>query len=284
VKNCCTLVGRTILATTVCCLISSAVGAQDIDHPLPLQMNVPTTFRLAADEHGYYGISLPQGDAKIILDVRRADEKNGNIIGGLTIRDEDGKVIQSNAIHMNYIEVEHRSVNRFSLRRAAKVILDVVNDSGGANFWLTVVKTPANAKGNSVATTAPTSKEQIPGLVVPLFGEKYPMPMLPGQPESGRLDKDEYAYFITLLPAGTYKAFLDFSSANRTQTNLIGDLTLMDEDGDTIDNVIHMNVIDSTHREVSMFSLKKGGVFVLKIYDAASRANFSTRIVPATGE
>src|SRR5471030_3185866 len=87
-------------------LACGAAGAQDIDHPLALQANVSTKFQLTTNEHRYYGISLPLGDAKIILDVRRADEKNGNIIGALSVLDEDGKVMQANAIGMNSIEVE----------------------------------------------------------------------------------------------------------------------------------------------------------------------------------
>src|SRR5450755_1709714 len=91
------------LAVAVLCLTCRVSVAQDIDHPLPLQANTPTKFQLTTDEHRYYGISLALGDAKIILDVRRADEKNGNIIGGLSVLDEDGKVMQANAIHMNSI-------------------------------------------------------------------------------------------------------------------------------------------------------------------------------------
>jgi hypothetical protein len=239
------------------------------DSPLPLQLGATSKAILSRDERTYFAISLPAGDFRAVMDSRRSDGAWGNLMSNLSVLHRDGHTLKANAIFINRTEVEFRGSYAFSLKAPQTLGFRVANDHDRASFWLTV------QKRSSVAE-------------IPFFGDLTPTPMAPGTSSSGKLEKNEYAYYSIGLSKGDWKATLDFNSARGNQTNLIGMLTLFDDEGDFLGDLIHVNSVDVSCRQVATFTLKRDLTVVLRVYNQGGGfnenydVNYALKLAPAS--
>ena len=254
-----TMIGWMFLVFTAAFPASLVAKRQNVDAPLPLQLGTTSNITLDENERGVFKIRLSAGGYKVILDERRADQKNGNVIGGLSILDPDGGTIQEGAIAFNEIDFEFRGVHHFSLKSPGTVMLKVYNNNSRANFWLTVVEESLQSP-------------------VPLFGTVSPREIEAGQSKSAVLDEGESAYYSIDLKRGDYKAVLDFTNAQRQNTNIVGYLALLDRDGGGQENLIGLNEVDVSYRKTASFSLKRDSTVLLRVQNTIYRVNYTVRI------
>jgi hypothetical protein len=256
-------------------------GARGIDNPFRMELGVPSQVSLDSGEQSHFGISLPAGEFKIILDARRAGGKFGNLLGAVSVLDRDGGELAQNVIVFNVVGVQHRAVHYFSQESPLHIILKLGNQmpkldnkQDKATFWLSIFEKSA--------------------VTPPLFASVVPQPMQPGETKSGPMDKGHNVYYLIALKQGSYKAFLDFGSANGKQINLMGSLQLLNEDGGFLDNLIEFNRVEANYRGTSTFTVKEDAVFMIRVYDMGgavtelggivNRVNYATKIVPVVSE
>ena len=279
-------------------LIGASPAAKGVGSPLSLKQKVTAHFTLGKDEHAYYSVSLPKGTSLIVVDTRRTDGKWGddnseNVTGVLSYLDKSGHPVQGNTLNYHstitwsFQQVGTRFVDRQNLQKPATIILDIHNKGIKCDYWLTTfLNAPA------VPTSPPVAS---PALAVPLFGQIVPKPMTLDEEQTGRLAKNGYAYFAIPLQAGRYKATLTFSSVSGKTTDLNGDLILDDENGMTPEGVGMMEITDihwtdSPYSNTSKFTLKRGGVFLIKVSNQGGSSNevdndavnFTAKIMPDT--
>jgi hypothetical protein len=243
-------------------VVSTKVKAQGVDNPLPLELGITSKVSLDENERTYFNISLHAGAFKVILDTRRTDEQNGNLISSLSLLDQEGATLEEGAIRFNEIDVDFRRVHSFSLKLTRTIDFKLSNDNSKATFWLTVVKE---------ATPLP----------IPFFGNVTPKPIQEGESKSGLLDTGESAYYIIDLKKGDYKAFLDFANSLRQNTNIQGYLAILNADGGAQEVIINLNEIDVAYRKVATFSVKKDATLIIRVENTIYRVNFVIKIVPA---
>jgi hypothetical protein len=249
---------RIVLCAAVSFNCGSAI-CQGVDNALPLQLSQTSSITLDENERSFFKVRLAAGQYKVILDTRRADQKSGNIISGISLLDQDGGTLEEGAIAFNEIDFEFRGVHHFSLKSPGTVMLKVYNNNSRAKFWLTVVEESLRSP-------------------VPLFGTVSPREIQAGQSRSGVLDEGESAYYSIDLKRGDYKAVLDFANAQRQNTNIQGYLALLDRDGGGQQNLINLNEVDVSYRKTASFSLKRDSTVLLRVQNTIYRVNYVVRI------
>jgi hypothetical protein len=120
-------------------------GAGEVDNPFRVDVGAPSQVSLERDERRHFGISLPAGAFKLILDARRADAKRGPLLGTVSVLDHDGGELQKDIIFMNIVDFQHRTVHYFSLPSPMRLILKLDNKQDKATFWLSVCEQSAGA-------------------------------------------------------------------------------------------------------------------------------------------
>jgi len=248
-------------------------GTGDLDHPLQADLGILTQVSLEKDERRHFGVALPAGEFKLILDARRANAKWGHLWSTVSILDHDGGELQKDVIVMNVLDFQHRAVHYFSLSSPLHLILKLDNKQEKATYWLSVYEQAAGAP--------------------PLFGSVVPQPLQPGETQTGTMEKDHDAHYRIALTPGSYKAFLDFGSTNGKHTNLIGSLQLLNTDGGLLNNLIGINQFESAYRATAAFTVKEDGVYLLRVYNQGVpvensggsftglyRVKYTTKIVP----
>jgi len=242
-----------------------------------VELGAPTQVSLEQDERRHFGIALPGGEFKLILDARRANAKWGHLWGTVSVLDRDGGELQKDVIFMNVVDFQHRAVHYFSLPSPQSLILKLDNKQEKATYWLSVCEQAAGAP--------------------PLFGSVVLQPLQPGETQAGTMENDHDAHYRIALTPGSYKAFLDFGSTNGKQTNLVGYLQLLNADGGLLNNLIWINQFESAYRATAAFTVKADGVFLIRVYNQGVpvdhsggsfsglyRVKYATKIVPAVPE
>lgn len=234
--------------------------ANGIGNPEPLQLGVIYEVTLEKNEESYFRLSSPARDFKIVLDMRRADNRDSNLISALSILDEDGAVVQDGAVGFNEIDVDHRKTAIFSLGKQPAIVgFKLLNEHDTATFWLTV-------------------REKTASQLIPFFAKVVPQAMRPGEPTSGVLDVNEDVYYTIPLPRGDYKVVVDFSNSNRQKTNIQGYLALLDSDGGNQAELIQFNEIDVSYRKVAVFSLQTDANLIAKISNRSYPVDYTVEI------
>ena len=234
--------------------------AHGINNPLPLELGVLYTTILEQNEESYFRLSSPASNVWICLDMRRMDNRKSNLMGRLSVLDEDGGVIQEDAIDFNEIDVGYRKTAFFSSKQPAILGFKLLNKNGTAKFGLTVLPEAASK-------------------LLPFFGEVVPKALALGEDTSAVLDTGEDAYYITSLPKGDCKVILTFSNSNRKNTNIQGYLALLDPDGGNQRGIIGFNEINVSYRKIARLSLKKDQVTIVRIQNQGVNVNYTVKIV-----
>lgn len=255
---------RWTLVAVACTTIATA--AQGPAAPATLRTDSTSPFRLGARTDVAFTVSLPPGETAIVLDSRRADAKAGRLQARVGVSDVAGNVLLAEAEVTDLSEVEHRSVQRVTSTRVRDVVIRVSNPGEGAvQQWLTVSTDPQR--------------------LVPLFGDTYPLATTDGA-ATGRLDKNEHAYLLMPLAAGTYRVSVEFSNPNRYATPLAGAVSLLDAQGGLLQRLTVIDAQNVAHTESATFAVARGGRYIVKVFNAGGptndyyRTDFVVRVVP----
>jgi len=230
-----------------------------IDNPVSLEPGALNKVTLDRNEEYYFRLSSPASDFRILLDMRLAGNKEDNLQSRLSVLDEDGGVVQDAVIRLNEIDVGFRNTASFSSKQAARFGFKLLNTSETADFWLMVSREPASG-------------------FTPFFGELVPTSFSPGESPSGVLDTNEYVYYVTRLPRGDHRVVVDFTNSKRQNTNIQGDLSLLDADGGNQREIVRFNEIDVSHRKIATFSVKTDEPLIMKIRNRSESVNYTMTI------
>ena len=233
----------------------------DVDDPLSVELDTVYKITLKQNEESYFQLSMPISDAKVILDIHQANNRSTNIQGGLSILDEDGIKIKGLGVRFNKIDIGYRGGVLLSSKEKRIIGFRVVNtNSKPVKAWLTVLK---------------KDDKQI----VPFFGRVIPNPMILGKKSSGMLNKDNmYAYHSIDLSAGDYKIVVGFSNSKRRNTNIQGYFAILDPNGLNQKEFIEFNEIDVSSRKAATFSIKKDGIYIMRLNTEKSGVKYNLKI------
>lgn len=263
-----------------------------------LTKNAPTSFTLDKDQHALYSVALPKGVSVLYVDVRQGDGKRGNIAFNLTCTEKVtssptsptgwiGPGGMSSIGYTNTVGTEAHIAAHASLKLAKPLVLDIHNQGGRCQYWLTLP--PA------------TAAEKPLMLVTPLFGSTFPKPMFVGKSISGHLGKNGYSYFVISLKPGNYRSLLALSRADSKSSQLDGSLQIDDEKEFKLWNeedkpfvrgtslgVNGLHSSKSPDQDVEKFTRKQGGLFLVTIDNEVLKSaaedsvpvNFTEKIVP----
>jgi hypothetical protein len=90
-------------------------------------------------KYHYWSLDLPAGKYKFVLDLKRADDRGGNIGGDLQMIGPDGKEGQRIGV-MNEIDYRHRSVFRINAEQPLQGILRYENKHSISDYHLGVFR------------------------------------------------------------------------------------------------------------------------------------------------
>ena len=258
-----------------------------------LPENVTTKFTLDKGQHAVYDLTLPKGASAVVLDMRRTGADVDNINCHLSFTNGHVPLSHGSAstlareMFVSSTGLENRVAVQARLRKPKPLILDIHNQGGGCQCWLTAFQAAPAADPSHVEVPLSTS--------VPLFGNIVPEPMALGEGKMGRLQQNGVAYFLLPLKSGRYKSIVDFSTAGGKIIDLLGGiafldakgLLLFDEEGTpaTGDTSTEFDS-DPVHHGVSRFTLKHNLLFLVQVTNPGGRAsngapvNFTARILP----
>jgi hypothetical protein len=233
-------------------VISDKEPSSDIKSPTPLILGEIVKGRLDASadtgKYHHWLISLSPGKYKIVLDVKRADDRieNGAFLGGYLewFSTEGEKIEQLDRVFING-EYRWRLICRFEVKKPLKRILRYANEHTILDYWLGLfktvekVRTPYFAKCPKVQRLALGKAAQaIVDGVSPFARDVwYSIELAPGDykviTEWARVD-GQVAFvggnLSTYSAEGDWKqTFLSSVESNEVSTKKIGKLSLADK-------------------------------------------------------
>ena len=219
---------------------ASPSEGRDIDNPSTLELGTIQKISLEPNQDYYVRLSESAESVKVVLDMKRADNRNSNLQSRLSVLNQDGTVAEDSLINFNELDTGARKTASWSTRQAAIIGFKLLNGSAPADFWLSVRQEPAPQ-------------------FVPFFATIAPQPMKLGEEASGLLGPDEDAYYMTPLGQGDYQIIVDFANAERRNTNIQGSVALLDEDGGNYRESVRFNELDVSYRKIGTFLLRNTG-------------------------
>jgi len=243
-------------------VVNASTAETTADKPAPLAPGTIQKFGLGPDQDYYLQLPEPVGDLKIVADMRQIDNRSSNLQSRISLLDDKGAVLEDRVITFNEIDVGARQTATWSTRQPARVGVRVLNGSAPADFWLSV---------------RPASATQF----VPLFGSIVPQPLSLGEEVTGLLDLNEDAYYIVSLRQGEYQITVDFTNAERRNTNIQGSVAMLDSDGGNYHEIARFNEIDVTARKVETFLARDDGAAILNVQSTNDAVRYVLKLVPA---
>jgi hypothetical protein len=199
---------------------------------------------------------------KVVLDMKRADNRHSNLLSRLSVLNRDGTVAEDSLINFNEVDTGARKTASWSTRQAAAIGFKLLNGNTPADFWLSVRQEPATQ-------------------FVPFFGTVVPLPMQLGEEVSGLLGPDEDAYYMTSLGQGDYQIVVDFANAERRKTNILGSVALLDRDGGNYRESVRFNEVDVSYRKIGTFLVRNDGPAILKVQNNHETVRYTLRLARA---
>jgi hypothetical protein len=209
-------------AGTVTPAVAGRGPSTDSSAPAPLALGEVVTGRLAASreapKYHYWLVDVPPGDYKIVVDARRTDEAESNIIANLDWYDTDG-TRRGEAGNLNDIGHRTRSIFPFSAAGPQKAVLRYDNQASMSDYWLGIFR----------------ASDRVPA---PFFVNPPAVtPITLGQPaDEVVLDfanaRSRYAYHSATLAAGDYKLTVVFRRVDGASSNVGGHVEVLGSEGE----------------------------------------------------
>jgi hypothetical protein len=244
---------------------TSSSEGRDIDNPSTLGLGTIQKISLEPDQEYYVRLSESAESLKVVLDMKRADGRNSNLLSRLSVLNRDGTVAEDSLINFNEVDTGARKTASWSTRPAAAVGFKLLNGNTPADFWLSVRQEPASQ-------------------FVPFFGAIVPLPMKLAVDASGLLGLDEDAYYMTSLRQGDYQIVVDFANAERRKTNILGSVALLDGDGGNYREIVRFNEVDVSYRKIGTFLLRNDGPVILNVQNNHDTVRYTLRLAQAGSE
>lgn len=240
-------------------VVAAPGGGNGIDNPAPLAFDAMHKVTLDEGEEYYFRLPEPASAITIVQDVRGQKRESRNLQTQLSILDQDGGVVQANAIRVNEIDVGYRRIASFSTKQPTLSALKLVNTSATADVWLAVSR---------------DGRTQF----FPFFGEIVPRPWAAGMDATGMLEPYEDVYYFVRLPRGEHRVILDFANPKREQQNLQGYLAVLDAAGGGQETLLRLNEIQVSHRSVGTLTVKDDEPRIVRLQNTNRTVNYNLRI------
>ena len=203
-----------------------------------------------------FAVYLPKGDYHIILDVKRMDEKLGNIIGNLKLLKTTGSIINNSFLYINELHAVARVGRTFHISKPFEARLRLYNQETPLEVWMTIFPS--------------VSKKSIPFA----FFTKPLMPLAIGTNEGtgGQLGAYEWAYHTLNLPAGRWDISLYFKQLDRVNTNLMGQIEQVDPFGlQGVKHLVFLNEIGVEARQEKRIVVAKPQTLIFRVTNTNNR-------------
>jgi hypothetical protein len=243
-------------------VVDAARPDTSVDDPLPLAPGTVHKIGLGPNQEYYLRLSESLGDVKIVLDMRRIDNRPSNLQSRLDMLDQNGAVLQERVIDFNEVDVGARKTATRPARRPSPIGFKLLNGDSPADFWLSVRPEPAPQ-------------------FVPLFGSVVPKPLPVGDAASGLLNENEDTYFMVSLRQGTYQVTADFTNAERRNTNILGSIALLEGDGGNSRKIAQFNEVDVSSRKVETFLVRNDGPAILNVENTGDTVRYTLKLAEA---
>ena len=236
--------------------ISDKAPSSDPATPVPLNLGEVVKGRLAESrqtkKYHYWSLDLPAGKYKFVLDLKRADDRNGNIGGNLQMIGPDGKEGQRIGV-MNETDIRRRSVFRINAEQPLQGILRYGNNYTISDYYLGVFRESDPLGGLFFAKVPPVAPITI--------GNPVTTPILDGDNPQMR-----DAYYSITLPAGDYKVSAEFRRVDQKRGNVGGAVSTLREDGDdNVDKVFGVNETAPVGKSAGKLSLADEEKIIFKV-------------------
>jgi hypothetical protein len=241
---------------------ASPSEGREIDNPSTLVPGTIQKISLEPREEYYVRLSESAESVKVVLDMKRADNRNSNLQSRLSVLNQDGTVAEDSLINFNELDTGARKTASWSTRQAAIIGFKLLNGNAPADFWLSVRQEPAPQ-------------------FIPFFATIAPQPMKLGEGASGLLGPDEDAYYMTSLGQGDYRIIIDFANAERRNTNIGGSVALLDGDGGNYRESVRFNELDVSSRKIGTFLVRNDGPVILKVQNIHDTVRYTLRLARA---
>jgi hypothetical protein len=244
---------------------ASPSEGRDIDNPSTLGLGTIQKISLEPNEEYYVRLSESTEGLKVVLDMKRADNRRSNLLSRLSVLNQDGTVAEDSLINFNEVDTGARKTASWSTRQAAAIGFKLLNGNAPADFWLSVRQEPAPQ-------------------LVPFFATVVPLAIKLGEGASGLLGLDENAYYTTSLRQGDYQIVVDFANAERRRTNILGSVALLDGDGGNYREIVRFNEVDVSYRKTGTFLVRNDGPVILNLQNHHDTVRYTVRLAQAGSE
>ena len=223
--------------------------------PTPLALGEVVTGRLApSNETGrrhYWVVDLPAGDFKLVVDARRTDDDESNIIATISWVDDDGATGDQIG-NLNAIADRTRSIFRFSTAEPRRAVLQYDNQVAMCDYWLGIFATDDRVASPFFAK---------PPVIEPLtLGTPSKETLLEFRTPSRR-----YGYTALNLPAGDYRVTASFARADAVESNVGGQLHVLGADGREVHrSFLTVNKIGVSASESAKLSVAEAELLIIK--------------------
>jgi hypothetical protein len=245
----------------------------DLSSAVPLELREIVSGRLQASQSNpkahYWLFDLPAGNYKVVLDVRRTDDRILNLLGSLDLFWLDGRVDGWRG-SVNEIDSRARCIFPLRLDLAAKGILSFRNDEWIVDYQLAIVPSAERVPGPFFENCPPVSPLEV--------GQTATIPLLGGPGLAGD------AYYSLRLAPGDYDVCARFERTNGQTGFLAGNVDVYDADGANIgflNGKIAASANDVAVGECQRMSLAEAETRFLRVRarDAQQKVVFSVRKV-----
>jgi hypothetical protein len=240
---------------------ASPTEGHDIDNPSTLALGIIQKISLEPGQEYYARLSESAESLKLVLDMKRADSRQSNLISRLAVLNRDGTVAEDSLINFNEVGTGARKTASWSPPQAAPIGFKLLNGNAPADFWLSVRQEPAPQ-------------------LVPFFATIAPLPIKLGEGASGLLALDEDAYYTTSLRQGDYQVVVDFANAERRNTNILGSVALLDGDGGNYREIVRFNEVDVSYRKIGTFLMQNDAPVILNVRNNHDTVRYTVRLAP----
>jgi uncharacterized caspase-like protein len=215
--------------------IAAKAASAELTAPMPIDAGEVVKGRLAANKSHFWQIKAPAGRYRVVLDLRRADDKSSNLIAAVEAFDPDGQKLGQLA-SLNEIDVRRRLVAKLDTtdKPRADLILRVTGASAISDYWLGLF--PIDATVPTPYFTRPPQVEAL-ALGRPVSAVLAPLSAGP-----------DGAWYAIEFDAQDYRVTAQFDRSDGVKGNVMGHVDMFGPIGESGggNGVCNVNVIDTS--------------------------------------